>query len=636
MPLFVVFIFAAIMIGSGAMLAPAWPTRQPRIGLLAVLSIGLVLGGVLFIAMIFGFNILMMDYLLFVLITVIFLGGTLSYGQKRAEDRGNELLDAEQGWPGPHDILFFVLVALVFIVPVAVLPVPLDTDAQGFGYLALMVRLGENFNTLAPFHPDVEYLYSPAFILLSAYLSQQLGQGMNDIQFGVAAVLGLMNVMVAYDMGAELRDKRLGRAFALVMLLGMGLFTAFMDSHFTALMALMFGQAFITFVLRYQRDGEKADAIAAGFMLGATVLSQPDTTIILGLGYVPWLFTMWLGNPRPTVQRWLVLAAGIPLLALLSIAPWLWRISELLGSNIVSPFGRDPNYWQVMILYHGVWTVIAVGIGAVIGLKQRSQAALLAFGWVLLVLDFSTLGILETLVPFLIDPVLRYDYPFSIAWHGPIIPYTILGGFGLLWLWDRFVGPRFGTTLRRYGYVLLGVAIAGALLLGALSPQILALSKGRISFFGAFASEADVQAMTWIRQNTPTDARILNFPGTNFDNSHEGDWVPVISERDSVFFRWQPFFRGMEPIIAEQDLLRVFWQDPANPDHAALLQTAGVDYVIVPQIVANPESLATAWRWNEPFAWEFAMQSSVSEAAYLEQVFEQDGAQVYQVIGEGE
>jgi hypothetical protein len=635
MPLFVVFIFAAVMIGSGAMLAPAWPTRQPRIGLLAALSIGLVLGGAIFIAMIFGFNILMIDYLLFVLITVIFLGGTLSYGQKRAEDGGDELLDAEQGWPGPHDILFFVLAGLIFIVPVAVLPVPLDTDAQGFGYLALMIRMGEGFNTLAPWHPEVEYLYSPAFLLLSAYLSQQLDQSMNYIQFGIAAVLGLMNVMVAYDMGAELRDKRLGRAFALVMLLGMGLFTAFMDSHFTALMALMFGQAFITFALRYQRDGSRADAIAAGLMLGATVLSQPDTTIILGLGYVPWLFSMWLGTPRPTVKRWLVMAAGIPLIALLAISPWLWRISELLGSNIVSPFGRDPNYWQVMIVYHGVWTVIAVLIGAVVGLRQRSQAALLAAGWVLLVLDFSTLGILETLVPFLIDPVLRYDYPFSIAWHGPIIPYTILGGMGALWVWDRFIGPRFGAALRRSAYVLLGIGIAGALILGALSPQILALSKGRISFFGAFASHADVEAMTWIRKNTPEDARILNFPGTNFDNSHEGDWVPVISERDSVFFRWQPFFRGIEPIITEQDQLRVFWEDPANPAHAALLEAAGIDYVIVPQIVANPESLESAWRWNTPFAWEFTMQSTVAEAEYLEQVFDADGAQVYQVIREG-
>jgi hypothetical protein len=51
--------------------------------------------------------------------------------------------------------------------------------------------------------------------------------------------------------------------------------------------------------------------------------------------------------------------------------------------------------------------------------------------------------------------------------------------------------------------------------------------------------------------------------------------------------------------------------------------------VVVPQIVGNPDSFATAWRWNQPFAWEFEMQSAVSDAGYLEPVFEQDGAQVY-------
>ena len=79
-------------------------------------------------------------------------------------------------------------------------------------------------------------------------------------------------------------------------------------------------------------------------------------------------------------------------------------------------------------------------IGAVVGLRRRSQAAILAVGWLILILDFSTTGIMPSLFPWL--PILRYDYPFSLAWHGPIIPYSILGGIGLLWLWDRFVRAR--------------------------------------------------------------------------------------------------------------------------------------------------------------------------------------------------
>jgi hypothetical protein len=632
MPLFVMFIFGTVVVGCGAMLAPAWPTSQPRIGLAAALALALVIGGALFVAMLFGWDTLVIDYLLFALITVIFLGGTLSYGQMRAEKKGEELLDSDQGWPGARDLLLFGLAALVFAIPALVLPVPLDTDAQGFGYLALMARLGGGFDTLAPFNPEITYLYSPGFTLLAAYLSNQLGQGLHAVQLAVGAVLGFVCVLLAFDLGAELGDKRLGRAMALVMLGGLGLFTAYMDSHYTALLALVFALACITYALRYLRHGMPVDAVAAGLTLGAVTLSSPDVTIILGLGYVPWLLTMWLGLPRPDRRCWLVMVLGVPLVALAGILPWLLRALPLLGSDIVSPFERSADYLRVLVVYHGVWVLPLALVALVVGLRQRQQAVILGAGWLVMVLDFAVVGLTERLLPWL--PVFRYDYPFSIAWHGPIIPYTILGGMGLLWVWDRWAEARWGALLHRRAIALTGALIAIGLLLLLINPALLAWSKGRVGFFGAFASHADVAVMEWLKANTPPETRVLNFPGTRFDNSHEGDWVPVISERDSVYYRWQPFFRGTEASLAEQDRLRAFWHDPANPDHAALLAESGIGYVIVPQIVTNPDSFETAWRWNRPFAWDFPMQSAVADAPYLALALDIDGAQVYRVISE--
>lgn len=634
MTLFIIFVFGAVVIGAGAMLAPAWNTAQPRIGLAAALALGLIMGGAIFWAMLFGWNTLVIDYLLFALVTAVLVGGTLSFGQRRAEARGQTLEDADQGWPGPRDLLFFGLAALVFIAPALVLPVPLGTDAQGFGYLGLMTRLGGGFRTLAPWHPEIEYLYAPGFSLLIAYLSQQLGQGLHQIQHGAAAVLGVLLVWLAYDFGAELQDKRLGRAMAAAMLGSAGLLSAYLDSHFTTLLGLVFALASLTYALRFLRHRAWPDAVAAGLMLGATVLSHPDTTIILGLGYVPWLLTMGLGRPRPTLRVWLALAAGVPLVALLAISPWLWNIRDLLGSDIVSPFSRSPDYWQVMVLYHGLWIVPVAVIGAVVGLRRRDQGALLAVGWLALVLEFSTLGLLERLVPGLAAPVLRYDYPFSIAWHGPIIPYSILGGIGLLWLWERWVEPRFGRLLRQRAPVLLGAGI-GLILFGlAFSRPLLPLTRGWLNIFGAFASEADVRAMDWLRRNTPPDARVLNYAGTLKDNSHEGDWVPVIAERDTVYYRWQPFFRNNQASLDEQERLRAFWRDPADPAHAALLAAAGIDYVIVPQIMTNPASIETMFRWRPPLEEWRLMRSSPAEAPYLRLVFDDGGAQVYAVIGE--
>lgn len=623
MILFVMFIFGAVVIGAGAMLAPAWPTHQPRVALAAALALGVVIGGAVFWAMLFGWNTLVVDYLLFALVSSIFLFGTLSYGQKRAEKRGEVLLDADQGWTSGRDLLLFGFAALVFIIPALIAPVPLDTDAQGFGYLALTAKLGGGFDTLAPFHPEISYLYSPGFPALVAYLSHQLSLGIHLVEMGAGVVLSLLLVWLAYDFGSELQDKRLGRAMSIAMLGGIGLFTAFMDSHYTTLLALVFALAFVTFVIRYLHRRLPSDAVAAGLMLGAVVLSHPDTTIILALGFVPWLATMWLGKPRPSPRTWLVLLIGVPLVGVLAISPWLLHVRDLLGADIVSPFARDPNYWQVMITYHGVVIVPLALLGAVVGLRQRSQAAILSVGWLILILDFSTTGILPSLFPWL--PILRYDYPFSLAWHGPIIPYTILGGIGLLWLWDRFAERRFGAALHRLAPALL-VGLSALALVGLIvSPQIIEISKDQVGFFGAFSSQADVAAMEWIKANAPDDARVLNYPAP-----HEGDWVPVISERDSVYFRPQPFFQGTWEVEAEQARLLAFWHNPADPANADLLRAANISYVIVPQIVANPNSIETMVRWRVPVE-TIGMQSAVSDAPYLEQVFEQDGAAVYGV-----
>jgi hypothetical protein len=624
MPLIVIFIFGAIIIGAGVMFAPAWPTREPRIGLNSALALALIVGGAIFWASLFGWSTLVVDYLLFALVCGIFLFGTLSYGQKRAERKGETLTDAEQGWPGPADVLLFAFAGLIFIIPALVLPVPLDTDAQGFGYLALMARLGGDFRTLAPFHPEITYLYAPGFIGLVSHLSQQLNQGVHTVQIGISAVLGLILVMLAYDFGSEVHSQRLGRAMALAMIAGVGLFLAFMDSHFTTLMALVFAFAFLLFAYRYLKEGYPIDAVGAGLMLGAVVIAHPDTTIILALGYVPWLLTMWLGRPRPTLRRWAVMVVGIPLIAVVAILPWLWSIRDLLGSDIASPFERDPAYWQVMLTYHGLLIPIVSVLGAVVGLRHRRQEAILAVGWLIVALDFAAIGLIEGVFGGLLGPIERYDYPFSIAWHAPIIPYTILGGIGLLWLWDRFADPRLGKPLARYAPAALAVGIVLLVASYFVAPQLLEASKGRVSFYGAFSSADDVKAMQWLRDNTPADARILNYSAP-----HEADWAPVISERDTVFYRPQPFFTGDEASLAEQDRLRAFWQNPADPANRALLNEAGIDYVLAPQIVTSPDSQQTMFRWRGPFLEDTT--SSVADVPWLDLVFDSNGAQVYAV-----
>src|SRR5688500_9364792 len=90
--------------------------------------------------------------------------------------------------------------------------------------------------------------------------------------------------------------------------------------------------------------------------------------------------------------------------------------------------------------------------------------------------------------------------------------------------------------------------------------------------------------MDYLRENTPPDSLILNYP-----YGFEGHWVPVISEREAIAFRDQPFFDGAEPLYRRRDELASIYFDLSQPNaHDALLM-AGVDYIIIPQIVAEPD-----------------------------------------------
>lgn len=255
--------------------------------------------------------------------------------------------------------------------------------------------------------------------------------------------------------------------------------------------------------------------------------------------------------------------------------------------------------------------------------------ALAMAGWLLLIVDASTTGLLERLIPPPGSGLFRFDYPFSLAWHAPILPYMVLSAGALARLADVFkvhVRPRWIRVLASAA----GAALALSVLLKG---DVLRLSKGRLALQGTFATTNDVAAMLWLRDHSPVDARVLNYPGDYATGRDwEGHWAPVLTERDSVYFRRQPFFLpgGIETVIEEQADFLLFWRDPADPALASRLKAGGIRYVLVPDGVGDPSSLDRSWRWRPPARVPEA-QSQPGEAPYLELVFEQGGAQVFRL-----
>ena len=550
--------------------------------------------------------------------------------------------------------LVMAIAALALALPLILLPVPLDTDAQGFGYLALMIRKGGTLTTLAPWHPEISYLYAPGALLVFAALSEiSSGLSMSAVMMGAAHVAAFFFIWLAWDLGREigLSAERAARASmrqgsasnpqpwrwaaGISAAASVGLWTALMDSHYTAIFALLFALAGMTCVFQFVRTGRLSSACVAGFSLAAAAITQVDMTMALALGYASLLLLAWLAVDRPTPKRWLILALVIPTLSLAAISPWLAAIRPLLETGIRSPFTGFVNNWRVLFLYSGlVWPALAL-LGAAIHLRYRTLWALTMIGWLAATVELSSTTLFQRAIPSLAASLLRFNYPFSLAWHAPIIPTIALSAGALVWLASRLDASR----IRSWFIPLAATAGGLVLIAGVFNGQLLEASKARLRWYGAFASANDLRAMRWVRDHAPLEARVLNYPGDyEAGRDWEAHWAAVVSERDCVYFRRQPFFvlAGATPdasdAYAEQKTLLAFWRDPADPANAQLLDQARISYVLVPESVGDPASLAGAWRWRPP-ALLTNERSQPGEAPYLQLVFAAGGAQVYEVTG---
>ncbi|MYD09843.1 MAG: hypothetical protein F4X02_07335 [Chloroflexi bacterium] len=556
MSLFVVFIFAAVLLGAGAMLSPAWRTAQPRVALSAALCLALVVGGAVFYTEAFGWDTLVVDYMLFALLSGVVLGGTLSTAQARAEARGERLADRDQGWPGPEDLAFFALVALLVVIPLFHLAAPLGVQGQVSALHSLATREGESFTSLAPLAPDATVVIAPGFHALCAYLSQQLGHPVPLIQMSVSAVIVFLVVWLAYDFGAEIRDKRLGRALAIALLLCGGLHISNLDGHFVELLGLLFTLAFLVYALRCLRRFNLADVVAGGLMMGAVVYTSLSLSLIMLFGYVALLVLAW--RCGGALKSRLGLAIGFPLVALLGVAPWLINSLPLMLPISPSPFGAAPANLAELTRGQGFLIVPLAIWGMTVGLRQRGSTRLvsrLMLIWLLLVMESALLGALGRLVP----PLGALTHAPNIARHGAILPFAWFGGLALLQFWEGRLPPALKGRLRRAAWPLLALAALIIVTIGVTFQPLLSAVRPLLNLPSQTLGQDEAASLDWLRENAPADALLAASDGSG--------WLPVIAERRALNLRATQYF--------EWDLLEHGGFEGESP--AYLFVPAGAD-----------------------------------------------------------
>jgi hypothetical protein len=266
------------------------------------------------------------------------------------------------------------------------------------------------------------------------------------------------------------------------------------------MMAMIFALAFVIYQLRYLREGYRSDLIGAGLMLGATLITHTEVFVATLAGFVVWLGVLWLGRAegesRPSVTRWLILAVGVLLIAGLATGPYLLRVGGQLGQAYAAATAKllviDMSSF---LMFHNPLLLILGAVGVYFGLQRRDQITLFAVGWTVIL-------------------VILYGLTSEVL----TLPLSILGGIGLLEVWDRVLRPAVPESIQRQPAALLALAIivlvGGAVLFTTRLPN------------GLPAEE--MAAVDWVRQNTPLEATVLNTMPL------ESEWLPLVAERRTV------------------------------------------------------------------------------------------------------
>ncbi len=331
MTIFVCLLMAGMLLGAGAMLAPALRTSAPHIGLAAVLCLALILGGATLWTYLVAWDMLVFDYIIFGLMAFVVLGGTLADAQTRAEAQGTTLDDADMGWLSRRDLLLLLVSGALVVGRLLLLPPVSAVTADDIS--ALLAGTWSPADALAS-SPASAYLF------LTAYLSDRLGQAPMIVASGINGALLWVLAWALYDAGTAVRDRDFGMS---LMLVSIGVIVivppwSYGASGADMLLSAVFGLAFVH--LAYLTPPTPLHDGLAGIMLGAVVLAHVWLALVLGCVY-----GVSMARGMRPAWRWL----SVPVIALVATVPYTRYWVHL-----------SPPAWQTLLLLVVYTLVVAL------------------------------------------------------------------------------------------------------------------------------------------------------------------------------------------------------------------------------------------------------------------------------------
>jgi hypothetical protein len=431
-------------------------------------------------------------------------------------------------------------------------------------------------------------------------------------------------------------DRKVGRVGAVVGAVVVGLlshqpawyvnwgrFTQLSSQTILLIAWLVAWEAIKTWKLSWQKHRPKIvwSTAFAGALTGAVFLLHFRVAVF----YLPLLAMSVVWELRRARERGAAkgVVLGVALIgvtALIIITPALWKALRVYTSARLEYAGMEGTTfspeeisttverfyefgWRsVPILAARPWLIWTAAVGAAAGLLRRNKLVIASVLWIIVLYLFGnsyTLG-----VPFLSFTNLGAVLIMLYLPIGLIIGSVVEEGLTLC-------GPRWRGRMT-------GMAMALTLVAGLVASRARATE---IEPYRYFVTPADVEAMQWIRENTPEDA--LFAVNTHFwlpkapHGTDAGYWIPYFTGRQSTAGSMLSFLGSAEHQNSVIELSRMVEELETDNEALTGLQARGVDYVYVGRV--------------GDFSGAGLRTDELQQSPVVDVVYREDGVTIFQI-----
>lgn len=448
-----------------------------------------------------------------------------------------------------------------------------------FLIIQAILKAGGVPQDLSPVLP-MPFYYHYGFHALAALFTAISGLPIGNAMLMLGQVLNAAVGLSTYALGKSLwRNWRPALAAALLVSFATRMPAYYLSwgryTLITGILLLPLAMALAVNLLRGKN--RRANGLAMALLTASLLLSHYFAALLLAIFLVLMMIVHLVQGrghlPQSLMQvSWVLNSAAF---GLVLAAPWLWRVATYMANaprfetslpesigEVFSTGGWD-YIWLLLGPSSNHWLLVPAGVGLIILLFTRFDTG---FGLWALALALLSLPWGATLRPF------RSDH-FAIVLF---LPVTLLTGF-LLWAGARWVGYRL--KQRWVTALILALVVLGWIAWGFTQMRYI------VNPATVLVSEADLDALNWVAEQTPADARFFintaYWLANTYRGADGGGWLLPYTGRWALV---PTVFYGFSPDAAWVGELRG-WGEAASQvttcsaDFWALVEEAELDWI---------------------------------------------------------